>query len=605
VKWDEASVVLFQKLGSFFLRVYTNTWDAQPAVELPITLRTVVTEHFINSEKRQKVAVLVISNNGVKSDSDYSINLGDAIIHLTWIQAFLQTPAAVAAASITRIVQKAFPTSITVAHADYIVEGGKDSGFAYTLNVTMSDGVSGSIMRLERDVIDLHEQLTSKNLMYQLSIPAKGMKDDNPHSRAEVMTAYFSKLLSFKRMGRSAELLKWVTADENIYSSSTKQSASDRRPRSDSSVKSELNMCVTKFSLHSPSEVNLAEILSRYSIDTAHFCYCLSINVDGKSVAQSDLFYDMNSPDIKPLFIPLNLLPQAQPVCLKLMVLCDKSRIEVSSIQNWQLVEGVGCQFSGVFYSDGNHVVELRSKSRLTFMKSQGQDTVDHAYTFHLQANEAIADNHVERALALNLVALSWWQRHKMMHTVFCKVLMESGSLYFLHQNINMAVEFLEAGLAHSHRLKLSNNSHLNAEFFQNDVIADGLQELAMARLYLGNHTRSISCLLEALYLKQQFYFQEELDDVMLEQAANKISVLYTQLLFVINEALSSGTTPILSSSETPSCSRRLSRLQMLSLSCPFRLPSLGFTCVWALCSIHLFFTWRTHGLSLSSSALI
>jgi hypothetical protein len=74
---------------------------------------------------------------------------------------------------------------------------------------------------------------------------------------------------------------------------------------------------------------------------------------------------------------------------------------------------------------------------------------------------------------------------------------------------------------------------------------------------YEGSFVRSISCLLEALYLKQQyannlrhlfvrnnlfmFYLEEELDDTGLDEAANKLSLIYSQLLFVINEALSSG----------------------------------------------------------------
>jgi hypothetical protein len=107
-----------------------------------------------------------------------------------------------------------------------------------------------------------------------------------------------------------------------------------------------------------------------------------------------------------------------------------------------------------------------------------------------------------------------------------------------------MAVAFIEAGLAYSHRLKLRSvdqQDGTNTDFIQNDSIADGLQELAMARFYKGDYVRSISCLLEALHMKQQFYLEEELDDNMLDAAANKISLLYTQLLFIISEALSSG----------------------------------------------------------------
>jgi tetratricopeptide (TPR) repeat protein len=286
------------------------------------------------------------------------------------------------------------------------------------------------------------------------------------------------------------------------------------------------------------------EILNRYAIDTAHICFAICVFVDGKSVAQSDLFYDVQSPDIKPLFIPLSQLPEGRAVCLKFLVLSDKLRIDASSLDDWKLVEGVGAQCSGVFQSNGSVIVEVRSKSRLTYMKYENQDKIDHAFTFHLQANEALADNQSERALALNLVALSWWQRHKMMHFVFCKVLIETGSLYFLHQNVDMAVAFIEAGLAYSHRLKLRSvdqQDGTNTDSIQNDSIADGLQELAMSRFYKGDYVRSISCLLEALHMKQQFYLEEELDDIMLDAAANKISLLYTQLLFIISEALSSG----------------------------------------------------------------
>jgi hypothetical protein len=510
----------------------------------------VVTEHFTNSEKlNTKVAILVIGSNVSAKETDFSINLGDAIIHLTWIQAFLQTPAAVTAASITKVLQKAFPTSMTVAHADFIVHGGTDSGFAYTIQIAMSDGFAGSVMKLEREVVELHESLVKRFMLTELSFPPKGTADDNPALRAEVMTKYFSNLLSFKRVGRSVELFKWANSDDQLYSSSSTRKASiyDGRKGSVSdlgSVKTELNTCVVKFSLHNPVEATLTEILSRYSIDTAHFCYTICVVVEGISIAQTDLFYDIHATDIKPLFIPLNLLPEDRPVCLKFMVLWDKARVEASNLQDWKLAEGVGSQCSGVFESDGNMLVEVRSKSRLTFMHNEVQDKIDHGFTFHLQANEAVADNQTDRALALNLVALSWWQRHKMMHAVLCKVLLETGSLYFVHQEVDLAIEFLEAGLAWSHRLKLSSHDKqgsVRAEVFENDAISDGLQELAMARLYQGNHVRSISCLLEALHLKQQYYLEEELDETMLEDAANKISLLYTQLLFLINEALASG----------------------------------------------------------------
>jgi hypothetical protein len=368
-------------------------------------------------------------------------------------------------------------------------------------------------------------------------LPAKGAAGDDHAQRSEIMAAYFGRVLNVRRLGRSIELLKWLTADEQFSSSTARKSIDGQRgPRT------ELNTCVVKFTLHNSVDANLMEILSRYSIDTAHFCFAISVVVDGKTVAQSDLFYDLKSPDLKPLFIPINLLPEDLHVTFKLMVLSDESRMEVSSISSCKLVDGSGGQFTGLFESGGNAIVELRSKSRLTFMKSDSAaDKVDHGFTFHLQANEAVTDNNQpDRALALNLVALSWWQRHKMLHAVFCKVLMEVGSLYFLLQDHEKAVSFLEAGLAFGHRLKLSNQEN-NHEFFQSDTIADGLQELAMARLFKGDMVRSISCLLEALHLKQQFYLEEELDDAMLETAANKMAVLYTQLLFVINEALSSG----------------------------------------------------------------
>jgi hypothetical protein len=550
VKWDDASIVLFQKLGTFYLHTYTNTWDAQPDIQLSITAKTVVTEHFINSDKRKKAPILVIKSSAAQQqDSDVSINLGDSIIHLTWIQAFLQTPAAVAAASITKVLQKAFPLSIKTSSADFIANGGEDSGFMYSLQIEMSDGYSGSITRLERDVFELHASMTKKHMVYELSsfLPAKGTVEDNPNLRPQVMDIYFAKLLTFKRLARSTELIKWVTFDDQLYTSGArKASVADRRKSSvsDASLtKNELNTCVVKFSLHNPVESNILHILSRYSnsIDTAHFCYAICVVIDGKTVAQSDLFYDINSPDIKPLFIPLHQLPEHEALSLKFMLLSDKARIEVSSVHEWKLVDGVGTQHAGVFESDGNTLVEIRSKSRLTFIKTDIQDTIDHAFTFHLQANEAVADNQSDRALALNLVALSWWQRQKMMHPIFCKVLLETGSLYFLHQDPDMAISFLEAGLAFSHRLKLQDKQ--DDWFFQNDSIADGLQELAMGHFFKGHYVRSLSCLLEALYLKQQFYLEEELDDSLLEVAANKISLLYTQLLFIINDALSSGAT--------------------------------------------------------------
>lgn len=549
VKWEDASIVLFQKLGSYFLHAYTNPWDAQPCIKIQITAKTVVTEHFTNSEKlNTKVAILVIGSTVSAKETDFSINLGDAIIHLTWIQSFLQTPAAVTAASITKVLQKAFPTSMAVTIADFIVHGGTDSGFAYTIQIAMSDGFCGSVLKLEREVLELHDSLVKRFMLLELSFPPKGTAEDNPALRADVITKYFSKLLSIKRLCRSVELFKWVTSDDQLYSSSSTRKASmydGRKGSVDLGLpKTELNTCVVKFSLHNPVEATLTEILSRYSIDTAHFCYTICVVVDGNSIAQTDLVYDIHSADIKPLFIPLNLLPEGRPVCLKFMVLWDKSRVEASSLQDWKLAEGVGAQCAGVFESDGNRLVEVRSKSRLTFMQNEVQDKIDHGFTFHLQANEAVADNQNDRALALNLIALSWWQRHKMMHAVLCKVLLETGSLYFMYQEVDLAIEFLEAGLAWSHRLKMSSHDQqgsVRAEVFENDAISDGLQELAMARLYQGNHVRSISCLLEALHLKQQYYLEEELDEVMLEDAANKISLLYTQLLFLINEALASG----------------------------------------------------------------
>ncbi len=546
VKWEDASIVLFQKLGAFYVHTYANTWDARPDIQLPITAKTVVTEHFTNSEKRKKVAILVIKASAAQQqDQDISINLGDSIIHLTWIHAFLQTPAAVTAASITKVLQKAYPLSIKVSSADFVASGGEDSGFMYTLQIEMSDGYAGNIMRLERDVFELHATVTKKHMVYELSgfLPAKGTVEDNPHLRPQVMDIYFAKFLSFKRLARSTELIKWITFDDQLYSAGRKTTI-DRRKSSDSdptAARSELNTCVVKFSLHNSVEANFLDILSRYSssIDTAHFCYAICVVVGGKNVAQSDLFYDVESPDIKPLFIPLNQLSDHEVITLKFLLLSDKARIEVSSVAGWKLVDGVGTQHSGVFESEGNVLVELRSKSRLTFIKTETQDTIDHAFTFHLQANEAIADNQSDRALALNLVALSWWQRQKMIHPVFCKVLLETGSLYFVHQDADMAIAFLEAGLAFSHRLKLQDKQ--NDWFFQNDSIADGLQELSMAHFYKGHYVRSLSCLLEALHLKQQFYLEEELDETGLEVAANKISLIYTQLLFIINDALSTG----------------------------------------------------------------
>ena len=56
---------------------------------------------------------------------------------------------------------------------------------------------------------------------------------------------------------------------------------------------------------------------------------------------------------------------------------------------------------------------------------------------------------------------------------------METGSLYFMLQDHDKAVAFLEAGLAFGHRLKLSNQEN-NAEFFQSDTIADGLQVIPL-----------------------------------------------------------------------------------------------------------------------------
>jgi hypothetical protein len=544
VKWEAASIVLFQKLGSFFLNVYDNTWDSQPSVQLSITTKTVVTEHFtVSPENRKKVAILVISNTSSTKDGEWSVNLGGSIIHLSWIQAFLDTPAAVAAASITKVLQKAYPVSIVVTHSDFIVHGGADSGFAYTLQINMSDNHSGSIIFLERDLLELHESLIRK-YNTDIAFPSSGKVNDDTVARSQLMSAYFSKILSVRRICRSPELFKWVTADDELYSSTSRNASSSDRRNSDVLAKTELNTCVVKFSLHNAVDSNLMEILNRYAIDTAHFCFAICVVVEGKCVAQSDLFYDVKSPDIKPLFIPLSQLPDGEAVSLKFLVLSDKLRIDASSLDDWKLVEGMGSQCSGVFQSNGSVIVEVRSKSRLTYMKYETQDKIDHAFTFHLQANEALADNQNERALALNLVALSWWQRHKMMHHVFCKVLIETGSLYFLHQNDDMAVAFIEAGLAYSHRLKLRSvdqQDGTNTDFIQNDSIADGLQELAMARFYKGDYVRSISCLLEALHMKQQFYLEEELDDVMLDAAANKISLLYTQLLFIISEALSSG----------------------------------------------------------------
>ena len=168
VKWEDVSVILFQKLGVFFLFVYANTWDARPDIELPITPKTVVMEQFTSGEKRSKFAIIVLKCNAAavkapdRSDDEYSLNLGDAITHLNWIQAFIQTPASVTAASVTKIAQKAFPVSIQVTHVDFIAQGGHDSGFAYTLFVTMSDGYAGTIIRLERDITDLHVLLTKK-----------------------------------------------------------------------------------------------------------------------------------------------------------------------------------------------------------------------------------------------------------------------------------------------------------------------------------------------------------------------------------------------------------------------------------------------------------
>ena len=489
VKWEDASIVLFQKLGSFFLHTYINPWDAHPDIKIPITTKTVVTEHFMNSEKlNTKIAILVIGSQGASRDLEHSINLGDATIHLTWIQAFLQTPAAVKAASITKVLQKAHPTSMIVSNADYIVHGGADSGFAYTIQITMSDGHTGSIMRLEREVLSLHAALYKKYMLREPACPSRGTVEDNPSIRCDVMSAYFSKIMSVRRFQRSGELVKWITSDDQLYSSMSRHASHyDSRKGSiseASSQKSELNTCVVKFSLHDAVDANLTDVLSRHSIDTAHFCYTISVVVDGKSIAQSDFFYDLNSADMKPLFIPLSLLPHDEPVSLKLLVLWDKARIEISSIQDWHLVDGIGAQCTGVFESDGNKIAEVRTKSRLTYLQVETQDVIDHAFTFHVQANEAVTDNQPDRALALNLVALSWWQRHKMMHAVFCKVLLETGSLYFMYHEVQMAVSFIEAGLAWSHRLKLATNDQ-NTEIIKNDTIADGLQELAMARLYV------------------------------------------------------------------------------------------------------------------------
>jgi len=167
-----------------------------------------------------------------------------------------------------------------------------------------------------------------------------------------------------RRLGRSVELLRWLTSDEQFISSTGRKGSIDEQR----GTRTELNTCVVKFTLHDSCDDNLMEILSLYSIDTAHFCYALGVVANGKTVAQSDLFYDLKSPDLKPL------------------LLSDESRIEVGSISNWRLVEGSGGQFAGVFQSDGNAIVELRSKSRLTFMKSESAaDKVDHGFTFHLQ----------------------------------------------------------------------------------------------------------------------------------------------------------------------------------------------------------------------------
>jgi hypothetical protein len=217
-KWEDVSIVLFQKLGSFYLHTYMNPWDAQPDIKIPITAKTIVTEHFINSEKlNTKMAILVIGSQGAPRDAEHSINLGDATIHLTWIQAFLQTPAAVKAASITKVLQKAFPTSMIVSHADFIVNGGADTGFAYTFQISMSDGHTGSIMRLEREVSDLHESLFRRFMLREPVFPSRGTNEDNPSVRCEVMSTYFAKMLSVRRLGRSAELVKWITKDDQLY----------------------------------------------------------------------------------------------------------------------------------------------------------------------------------------------------------------------------------------------------------------------------------------------------------------------------------------------------------------------------------------------------
>ena len=152
------------------------------------------------------------------------------------------------------------------------------------------------------------------------------------------MTSYFTRILSMRRLGRSVELLRWLTSDEQFISSTGRKGSIDEQR----GTRTELNTCVVKFTLHDSCDANLMDILSLYSIDTAHFCYALGVVANGKTVAQSDLFYDLKSPDLKPLFIPLNLLPDDQLVTLKLMVLSNESRIEVGSISNWRLVEGSG-----------------------------------------------------------------------------------------------------------------------------------------------------------------------------------------------------------------------------------------------------------------------
>ena len=172
VKWEDVSVILFQKLGAFFLHTYVNTWDARPDIQLPITTKTVVMEQFKSGEKRSKVAIIVLKCNPAavkgpeRNDDEYSISLGDPIVHLIWMQAFIQTPAAVTAASVTKIQQKAFPVSIQITHVDFIAHGGSDSGFAYTMLITMSDGYAGSIIRLERDVNELHATMAKKYPLY-------------------------------------------------------------------------------------------------------------------------------------------------------------------------------------------------------------------------------------------------------------------------------------------------------------------------------------------------------------------------------------------------------------------------------------------------------